>query len=132
MLLKIKLPVFLTKPLSGMSQTTTPLALMTLGGTLHFSSLKNNGKLLGISLTFRMILIPAVLVALSLLFSFLPAERFELFILFACPVAVSSYPMAAKMGGDGELAGQYVAVSTVVSLVTIFLWILILKSAGIV
>ena len=132
LLLKIKLPVFLTKPISAIAQTTTPMALMTLGGTLHFSSLKQNGKILSVSLTVRMVLIPAILTALTVLFSFSIPERFVLFILYACPIAVSSYPMAANMGGDRDLAGQYVAVSTVVSLVTIFLWILVLKTAGII
>ena len=46
LLLKIKLPGFIVKPVSAVSSATTPLALMTLGGTLHLSSVKKNVKLL--------------------------------------------------------------------------------------
>ena len=45
---------------------------------------------------------------------------------FATPVAAASYPMALSMGGDADLAGEYVVVTTLTSLLTIFLWILYL------
>ena len=44
-------------------------------------------------------------------------------LLFATPVATSSYPMAAAMGGDGPLAGELVVITNVFSLVTLFLFI---------
>ncbi|MBR0086952.1 MAG: AEC family transporter [Lachnospiraceae bacterium] len=132
LLLKIKLPVFITKPVSAVSSATTPLALMALGGTLHFASVKDNRRILGTTIGVRLLVIPALILAASLLFTMTDAERFSMFTAFASPVAVSSYTMAANMGSDGELAGQMVCVSTVVSLVTMFLWILFFKSMGLV
>ena len=38
--------------------------------------------------------------------------------------------VVAIMGGDGELAGQFVVLSTVASVVTIFLWVYFLNSIG--
>jgi predicted permease len=38
--------------------------------------------------------------------------------------------MAQSMGGDGDLAGEYVMVTTLLSIVTIFTWILVLKNFG--
>ena len=58
------------------------------------------------------------------------AELFVVFCMFATPVAAASYPMAQSMGGDADLAGEYVLVSTLLSIVTIFFWILILKNFG--
>ena len=129
---RIPLPAFITKPVGALSSAASPLALMALGGTLHFSSVKANGKLLGNIMWIRLLLIPAAMLACSLPFSMTPAERFAMFTVFSSPLAVSSYTMAANMGGDGELAGQIVCVSTVLSLLTMFLWILILKSTGLV
>jgi predicted permease len=43
------------------------------------------------------------------------------------PTAVSSYTMAQQMGGDGELAGEIVVFTTGVSIITIFIWIFVLK-----
>ena len=48
----------------------------------------------------------------------------------AVPTAVSSYVMAKEMEADGVLAGQIVAVSTAVSILTVFLWVFSLSSLG--
>lgn len=42
---------------------------------------------------------------------------------FATPVATASYPMAEAMDGDGKLAAEFVAISTVTSVVTLFFWL---------
>jgi malate permease and related proteins len=53
-----------------------------------------------------------------------------LMVLFASPTAVSSYTMAQQMGADGKLAGQLVAFTTGVSLLTIFLFVFLFKQLG--
>ncbi len=57
-------------------------------------------------------------------------ELCALLILFAAPTAVSSYPMAVAMDADGDFAAQSVAYSTLLCLVTIFLWTLALNGMG--
>lgn len=61
-----------------------------------------------------------------------PLETFICFIAFGTPVSANAYTMSQSMGGDGELAGELVAISTVASLGTIFAWILFLRGAGLV
>ena len=51
-----------------------------------------------------------------------------LLVMFAAPIASASYPMAENMGGDGTLAGELVAVSSGISIITLFLWVLIFTS----
>ena len=51
-------------------------------------------------------------------------------ILFAAPAAVASYPMAVAMGADGQLAGQLVCTTTVLSVFTIFAWTFVLRTLG--
>ena len=46
------------------------------------------------------------------------------------PTAISSFPMAKGMGCDGELAGEIVVVTSVFSVLTMFLWIFGLKQFG--
>ena len=74
----------------------------------------------------------AVIFAISMLFPFSPVERFMLLIVFATPTAVSSYPMAQNMGGDGPLAGQLVVFTTTLSIFTLFLFIFILRLLGLI
>ena len=68
------------------------------------------------------------MLAISIAVGMEPLERFVLLTMFATPTAAASFPMAQNMGGDSKLAGELVVCSTVVSVVTIFLWVLILKS----
>lgn len=130
--LQIRLPACIVKPISQFAGMTTPLALFVLGGTLHFSKIRGNAKYLVPALGLKMVLFPMVVLALAVTAGFIPVERFVLFTMFATPVAASSYPMAQNMGGDGELAGEFVVVSTVASIVTIFLWVFLLNRVGII
>ena len=49
---------------------------------------------------------------------------------FASPTAVNSFTMAQQMGGDAELAGDIVVVTSAVSMLTMFLWVFLFKSLG--
>lgn len=129
-MLQIKLPACVDETVAQFANLTTPLALFVLGGTLHFSAVKGNLKYLVPSLTVKMVFLPAVITAFATAMGFGNLERFVLFTMYATPVATASYSMAQNMGGDGELAGQFVVISTAVSIVTIFLWVLFFKTMG--
>ena len=129
--LHIYLPACVEKPVKAFSDLSTSLALFVLGSTLHFSSIRKNLKYLVSALGLKLVLIPSIIMVLAVKLQFRPVERFVLFAMFATPVAAASYPMAQNMGGDGELAGELVVTSTVVSVFTIFLWIYFLKSIGV-
>lgn len=127
-----KLPGCIVKPIAAFSDMTSPLALFVLGGTLHFNAIRGNLKYLVPALTAKLILVPAVIVAIAYAIGLRDLELFILIAIFATPVATASYPMAQNMGGDGELAGQFVVISTVVSVVTLFLWIVFMKGIGLI
>ena len=110
-------------PIKQFANLTTPLALFVLGGTLHFNAIGGNLKYVVPSMTVKMVILPAVILAVATLLGFSGVERFVYFEMYATPVATASYAMAQNMGGDGELAGQFVVLSTVASVVTIFLWV---------
>lgn len=123
-----KLPAGIEKPVSQFAGLTTPLALFVLGSTLHFSSLRKHMNYVTSVIGVKMILLPAIAMLLSVPFGLTEVQRFIYLTIFATPVAASSFAMAENMGGDGELAGELVVTSTTASIVTIFLWIFILKS----
>ena len=111
---------------------TSPLALFVLGGTLHFNAIRKNLKYLAPVLTIKLVFLPAVIVAIAYALGLRELELFLLIAIYATPVAAASYPMAQNMGGDGELAGQFVVISTVASVVTLFLWIFFMKSVALI
>lgn len=126
--LQIKLPGFLADTVAQFSNLTTPLALFVLGGTMHFSAIRSNAKYLAAGMISKLLVIPAIIMTAASLMGFRGVELFVLLAMYATPVATASYSMAQNMGGDGELAGQFVVISTAVSVLTIFMWIFILKS----
>lgn len=131
-LFQIKVPSCLLKPISEFSNMTSPLALFVLGGTLQFNAIHKNLKYLVPTLTFKLIFLPAIILSLGYMVGLRGLELFLLVAVYGTPVAAASYPMAQNMGGDGELAGEFVVISTVASTFTLFFWILFLKSTGLI
>ena len=72
------------------------------------------------------------MVCIAYMMGFRGLELFLAMAIHATPLATSTYPMAQNMGGDGELAGQLVVFSTLISVATLFLWIFGMKTLGLV
>jgi len=126
----IELPGLLQKPLTDLGAIATPLAILCVGATLTFDALKKYRKYLIWATMGRLVAVPGVFLGLSLALGFRGVELAGLFLIYASPVASSSYPMARELDGNGELAGLGVATSNVACLLTIFLWITLLKYFG--
>ena len=97
--------------------------------TTHSGDLRNI-KLSSISVLTKIVLIPAAMLTLS---SFLGFDKLAMAILiaiFATPNAVSSYAMARSYEADRELAGEIITLGTLLSIVTIFVFVTISKSCG--
>ena len=129
-LLKIRLPSFIASPVSALAGLASNLALVILGASLKFEELKKNSRTISAVLVIRLILLPLLMVSFAYLIGLRGVELFLILMIFGTPVATSSYPMAQNMGGDGQLAGQLVFVSTVASLATIFVFIFALSRLG--
>lgn len=126
----LRLPDMVIDVISDIGGLASPLSFLSLGVSLNIAAVKQNGRLLGAALLLRLILIPAVMLAGAVALGFQGQQMCALMILFAAPVAVSSYPMAVAMDADGELAGQMVCFSTLLALPTIFCWTALLGGLG--
>lgn len=125
--LHIPIPQLLLKPMTDLGATSTSLALVCTGATLTFDGLQRYRRQLVWATVGRLVLLPAIFVSLAVALGFRGMELTALFLIYASPVAASSYPMAVELGGNGELSGLGVAVSHVACLFTIFLWIALLN-----
>ena len=131
-ILNIKLPASVEEPIAQLAALSTPMALFVLGGTLHFSAIRHNLRYLVPAISIKLLVLPAIALAAATALGLGSVERFVYFEMFATPVATASYSMAQNMGGDGELAGQLVVISTAVSVFTIFLWVFFLSGTGLI
>ena len=138
------LPVFtlsgslpwLYSAINNLSRMAPPLALIILGSTLVISDARGFMKELAAGIVLRLIAAPVIgffaLYALQRagLVSLTPALVSMLVALFGSPVATASAIMAKEMGADHSLAGQLVVWTSVLSLVTLFILVFVLKVIG--
>lgn len=110
----LRLPAFLMTPIGQLGASASPVALLLLGAQFEFRDVRLHRRNLAICAALRLLVYPAA----------------ALISMFATPTAVSSFSMAAQMGGDADLAASAVTVTTVLSAGTLFLWIFLSKYPG--
>lgn len=128
----LRLPELLTGTMADWAKIATPLALVALGGSFQFSKIRGGVRQLVTSVIGRLVVVPAIFVGLGVLFGFRGAELLLIGVIFGAPTAVSSFPMAQEQGGDGELAGQIVVFTSVLSVFSLFGLIFVLKTLALI
>ncbi len=128
----IPLPSSVDTTITDLAQIATPLALVVLGGSFNFSSVKKHLSKLITVVTCRLVVIPAIFIPISIMLGFRNAELIPLITMFGAPAAVTTFTMAQLMDSDSELAGNIVVFSSIFSTITIFIWIFICKQIGVI
>ncbi len=123
----VHLPVFLETTVSNIANIATPLALIIMGASLKIECTKENSKNLMITVISKLVAAPALTLPIAVLMGFKGIELATLLAIFASPTAIVSFVMAEQMGSDGDLAAEIVVFTTLISCLTIFLWIFGLK-----
>lgn len=130
---------FLYTTLDNIAGITSPLALILLGGQFVFSAVSGIFKEISVGVISRTVIAPIIGVGLAFVLSKYAgilhcgeAEYPMLIAVFGSPVAVSSAIMAAGMKNDSQLATQLVVWTSAVSVITMFITICILLSAGLI
>ncbi len=127
-LLHIKIPFFVAKSIDYLAAMTLPLALIGIGGSLYFRSIRKNFSLTFAGTAIKIIILPLILTAVTIFLDIRGEMAGVLFVLFASPTAIASFIMARAMGANSELAGNIVVTTTLGSILTISLGIFLLKS----
>jgi len=128
----LQLPEAIETPLKGIASLTTPLAFIALGGDITFDALRKNRIAITMVSLLRLLLIPAVALAVFLLLGFQGESIVVALIIFGSPVAMTTYTMSVGLGADDELAGSLVAVTSVLSILTMFLFVFVLKQMALI
>ena len=131
-LLNIPLYTDLRKTIINLGKVATPLSMVALGASFTFASTKVYRRQLLLGVSGKLIISPLLMVTLGALLGFRAETLVPVLIFFGAPTAVSSFPMAQQMDGDGELAASLVVFTSALSIVTIFLWVFALKTIGLI
>lgn len=128
----ITLPSVISRSIEDLAKVATPLALIMLGASFHFGAIAQCLKPLLLTVCGRLIVVPGLFLPLAIMLGFKNVDLVGLLALFASPNAVSSFTMAVQMDCDGDLAGQIVVFTSIFSIVTMFIWISLLKHLGLI
>lgn len=114
------------KPITWLAAAQTPMSMMLCGAIL--GGVKKGGwykdKYMWLATVLRLVILPALTTAVLLLLPKIfpaidPAIAKSMAIAFACPSAVAGAMFAEKFGGDTELLTKTVALTTLLSIITI-------------
>lgn len=125
--LQIKIPVFLSGTFNIISGLTTPLALICIGALFTFKSFEQEIRPVCVAALFKTILFPLLFTLTAHFIGISGSKLVAIFIVFATPTATSSFIMAKQFNSDSNMAANIVILSTLVSGITIFVGITILR-----
>jgi len=131
-LFNVPLPTGVHKSVTDLGKIATPLSLVVLGAGFRFNAIRGYMRQIAICLTGKLIISPLITVAIGVLLGLRNEMLVPVLAVFGSPIAVSSYTMAEQMEGDGRLAASLVVLTSVCSIVTMFLFIFALKQLGLV
>lgn len=131
-LLSIRLPAALDSAVGRLGDACAPVGFLALGGTLSFDSIRANARAIAVVSLLRLVVIPSVMIGIFCLLGYRGDPICVALILFGAPTAMSSYTLACAMDGDERLASATVAITSLISIVTVFLFIFSLKQMGVI
>ena len=121
----LPMPVLLSKSVGYIASTATPLALLVLGATF-----KGREALQKIGPTLAAAFLKLVAIPVAIHMGFRGSELVAIMIMLASPTTVTCYIMAKNMGGDDTLSASVVMTATLLSSVTLTLWVFVMRTMG--
>ncbi len=126
------LPGALNSAVRSLASLAIPASLLCIGAALDLSRMDGELKYMLLAALNKTVLIPAALVPAAALLGFRGIDLAVICIAFSLANPGACYVMTAAMGGDGRLAAGATVLSTLMSVVTITLFLFLLKTAALI
>ncbi len=110
--------------LQRLGNAAVALGLICVGGSLILRGAAEAKALTAYITVVKLVLTPLVAVGLGYLLKLAPLEHQVLVLFGTLPTASSAFVLAARMGGNGPLVAATISVGTVLSTLTIPLWMM--------
>ena len=114
---------------SKLGAMATPLSMIALGASFVFSQIRTYRRPLFWACLAKLVFVPALIIPLSIILGARGAGLVGITIYAASPNAVNSYSTAVAMGGDADLANEIVVMTSLLSMITMFLWFVLIGFA---
>ena len=129
-LLPFTLPQIAAKTISSIASLTTPLSLLSIGASFEGTkAIKKLGPTLAAAFI-KTVGLAAVFLPCAVALGFRDEELVALLIMLGSPTTPSAYVMSRNMGHEGVLTSSCIALTTLLSALTLTGWIFVLRSGG--
>lgn len=118
----LTIPVPVLAPISMLAQAAIPVALISIGATLNWYALGRLNRFSGILVSTKLLALPLITSLTALVLGNSSAVVPMLVVFAALPTASAAHVLAAGFGADRQLAATLVAQTTLLSAVTLPVW----------
>ncbi|OGB25018.1 MAG: permease [Burkholderiales bacterium RIFCSPLOWO2_02_FULL_57_36] len=123
----LEVPEVIGMTLSRMGNASIALGLILVGAGLRLSGQHEAKGITAYFLAVKLLALPAIAYGLGIWIG-LPALQLQIAVMFcALPTASSAYVLAARMGGNGPLVAFLISAGTLLSIVTLPLWLMLVS-----
>lgn len=119
----VVIPAFAMDTLQRLGSCAIALGLICVGATLSVNGLASAARVMSWMIAVRLFAMPCVALLIGWLLPLSPLERQMLLLFSALPTASTAYILAVRMGGDGRSVAATMSLTTMLSAVTIPLWL---------
>ncbi|PWE29564.1 transporter [Pararhodobacter marinus] len=125
----VRVPVLVMAPLDLLAQAAIPIALVSVGATMDWRALAQFDAFSAVLVAVKLLLLPAMTLVVCLTIGADPALTQGLVMFAALPTASAAHVLAAGFGADRRLSATVVAQSTLLSALTLTVWLSVVEFA---
>tara|TARA_R110002096_G_scaffold74746_4_gene176940 strand:+ start:2576 stop:3493 length:918 start_codon:yes stop_codon:yes gene_type:complete len=124
------IPAPIMAPIDLLAAAAIPLALLSIGATMDWTALARLDLFRGLLNTIKLMVMPIMAILISLLFTLSPDHAAALIVFAALPTASAAHVLAAGFGAARRPVATMIAQSTLISAVTLPIWVYIASLIG--
>lgn len=125
----VKIPSWImTGIIAKLSALATPLSMIALGASFEFGFIKKYKNHLFWVCLGKLVILPAIIISIAVALGVRHVGLVGVMIYASAPNAVNSYSTAVAMGGDADLANEIVVLTSILSMLTMFVTFIIVGS----
>ena len=126
----IPLPKAVVSTVGYLGDIASSMGLLTIGATITLSGFKNDRGLILYSVFLRNVFAPLFILVTAYLFGVRGDNLLVLAVMSSTPAAVNCFAMSKQMGADAEISAYGVSLTSIASIVSVFLAVYLMKALG--
>lgn len=122
----VPIPLFISTLFAKLGAASIAMGIICVGASLLWQPGQTNFKLLSWMLIVKLIALPVCALFIANWLGLEPLKKQILVLFAALPTAPTTYVLAVRMGGDGQLVSLMISVGTLLAALTLPLWLILI------